>query len=202
MDEQGEVGAEVSAEGRAAGEQARAAAHRPGFAVSGPYGHPFHPMVASVAIGAWVAAVAFDVASRVVEGRAYARPAQWLVLIGVVVGVVAAVLGFLDSLRLTKGTRAHRLASIHLRLMVLTIVLFAISFVLRRADETDLLDGTPVGALVIAVIALVVMAAGGWMGGELAFRYGVRVADETDQLDGHRPTARVERSSKKDSPSE
>ena len=54
------------------------AAHRPALAVSGSYGHPVHPLLVTVPIGAFVATLAFDIASRVVEGRAYGRPAVWL----------------------------------------------------------------------------------------------------------------------------
>ena len=31
--------------------------------LAGPYGHPLHPMLVTVPIGAWVAATVFDLAS-------------------------------------------------------------------------------------------------------------------------------------------
>ena len=181
---------ELSTEGRAAGERARGAAHRPGNPLAGPYGHPTHPALVPIAIGAWVSAVAFDLASKFIEGRAYGRPAQWLVLIGIVVAVVAAVPGFLDYRRLTKGSKARKVATTHLIVMDVVLLCFIASFVIRRADEDRFLDGTPVPALVLSLIGLVGLGVGGWLGGELAYRYGVRVADEEDQIDGHRPRGR------------
>jgi uncharacterized membrane protein len=178
-----------SAGDRSFGERARSAAHRPALSVSGPYGRPIHPLLVTVPIGAWVAAVAFDVASLAVEGRAFGRAAQWLVAIGVVAAAVAAVFGFLDFRRLTKGTRAHKTAVTHMVLMDVALVLFIVSFVLRRADADQFLDGTPVLAFILAVVALVVLIGGAWLGGRLAYGFGVRVVDEEDQLVGHLPEA-------------
>ncbi|MGB6057503.1 MAG: DUF2231 domain-containing protein, partial [Microthrixaceae bacterium] len=108
----------LSDEGRRLGERTMAAAHRPGTAVSGPYGHPFHPLLVTIPIGAWVCTVALDIASKVSEGRAYARPAVWLCAVGIVSAVVAAVFGLIDFRRLTKGTKAHQTALTHMVLMV------------------------------------------------------------------------------------
>ncbi len=178
-------GPEPSAEDRRFGERARSAAHRPALAVSGPYGRPVHPLLVTVPIGAWVSAVAFDIASLTVEGRAYGRAAQWLVAIGVVAGIVAAIFGFLDSRRLTKGTRAYKVAMTHMTLMGVALALFVVSFLLRRADADLFLDGTPLLAFGVAVVGLVVLIGGAWLGGRLTYGFGARVADEEDQLRGH-----------------
>ncbi|MGB3409691.1 MAG: DUF2231 domain-containing protein [Microthrixaceae bacterium] len=172
------------------GERARAAAHRPGTAVSGPYGHPFHPLLVTIPIGAWVCTVALDIASKISEGRAYARPAVWLCAVGIVAAVVAAVFGLIDFRRLTKGTKAHQAALTHLVLMVTVLVLFVVSFILRRSGSESssyLSDGTATGAMAVAIVGLVLLAVGGWFGGRLVYTYGVRVADEQDQLAGHVP---------------
>lgn len=178
-----------SAGDRSFGERARSAAHRPALSVSGPYGRPIHPLLVTVPIGAWVAAVAFDIASLTVEGRAFGRAAQWLVAIGIVAAIVAAIFGFLDFRRLTKGTRAHKVAVTHMVLMDVALVLFIVSFVLRRADEDQFIDGTPVLAFVVAVVAILVLLGGAWLGGRLSYGFGVRVVDEEDQLSGHLPEA-------------
>lgn len=172
---------------RGFGERARDAAHRPSSAVAGPYGHPVHPMIVPVAIGAWVCAVAFDIASKAVEGQAYARPAKWLVAIGIVAAVVAAVFGLIDYRRIAKGTRAHKVATTHLLVMDVVLILFVVSFFVRHADDGDLVDGTPTLALVLSVVALVGLLIGGWLGGELAYRFGVRVTDDEDQLAAYVP---------------
>ena len=39
----------------------------------------------------------------------------------------------------------------------------------------------PAGPMVLSIVALVVLAVSGYLGGKLAYRYGVRVAGETTQ---------------------
>ncbi len=171
-----------------ASEQARRsmeAAHRPGVAVAGPYGHPFHAMLVTIPIGAFVATLAFDIASVAIEGRAYGRPALWLSAIGIVSGVVAAAFGLMDFRRLTTGTRAHATAVRHMILMDVVLVCFVVGFFIRRADPDQYLDGTPIAALVLSAFGVAVLLVGGWFGGKLSYSYGVRVADEQDQMAAH-----------------
>ena len=40
---------------------------QPVSALAGPYGHPLHPMLVTVPIGAWACSVVFDVAASVVD---------------------------------------------------------------------------------------------------------------------------------------
>lgn len=172
---------------RAEAERARNAAHRPTVAAGGPYGRPLHPLLVTVPIGAFVATFAFDIASLTVEGRAFGRAATWLSAIGIASALVAAAAGTVDLLRIANGTRARRTAIWHMTLMGLVMVLFVVGFFVRRADETQYLEGTPMLAVVLSGVAVVVMLVGGWLGGKLVYSYGVRVADEHDQLVGYLP---------------
>ena len=43
-----------------------------------------------------------------------------------------------------------------------------------------------IGLIVLAGAALVLLGASGWLGGKLAYRYGVRVVDEATQAEGFR----------------
>lgn len=36
-------------------------ARRPRTGLAGPYGHPFHPILVTIPIGAWTASVVFDI---------------------------------------------------------------------------------------------------------------------------------------------
>lgn len=165
----------------------RDAAHRPALPISGGYGHPLHALAVTVPIGSFVAALAFDIASKLGEGRAFGRPATWLVAIGVVSGIVAAILGALDFLRLVKGTRARQVATTHMLVMDAVLVLFVISFFLRRADDTHYLGGTPVAAFVLSAVGVALMLVGAWLGSTLTYSFGVRVADDEDQLNAYQP---------------
>jgi uncharacterized membrane protein len=153
--------------------------------LAGPYGHPFHPILVTVPIGAWVASLVFDVVSRVGDDAAvFAKGAWWLIAIGIVGALIAAMFGFLALLAIPTGTRAFTTALIHMSLNLAVLALFAIGLALRHSKLDDV-DGTPVGLLVLSAVALAVLGASGWLGGKLTYRYGVRVVDEAKQADGY-----------------
>ncbi|HZM32385.1 MAG TPA: DUF2231 domain-containing protein [Acidimicrobiales bacterium] len=65
-------------------------------------------------------------------------------------------------------------------LNLVVVALFALGFALRRS-RLDEPDGTPIGLLVLSVVAVALLGASGWLGGMLTYRYGVRVVDEATQ---------------------
>src|SRR4051794_20680849 len=136
----------------------------PVTALAGPYGHPFHPLLVTVPIGAWVASVVFDVVSRVADdAQAFATGAEWLLGIGIVGALLAAAVGFLDLFAIPTGSRAFRTALLHMSLNLAVVALFAVGFALRRGRSDDA-DGTPIGLLVLSLVALGVLGAAGWLG--------------------------------------
>jgi uncharacterized membrane protein len=155
---------------------------RPRTVVAGPHGHPFHPVLVTVPIGAWIASLVFDVVSTTSEDpEIFATGAYWLIGIGVLGAVAAALFGILDLLSVPEGTPARRTGLLHMVLNLAVTVAFAVSFVFRRGD-TD--DEVSVGLIALSVVALAVLGLSGWLGGKLAYRYGVRVVEEDLQADG------------------
>lgn len=160
---------------------------RPVTAAAGPYGHPFHPILVTVPIGAWVASLVFDVVSRTSdEPEVFSEGSYWLIGLGVLGALAAAVFGFLDLLAIPRGTRAFRTALTHMALNLAVAAAFVVSFVLRSGDVDDG-DEVGVGLIALSVAALAVLGASGWLGGKLTYRYGIRVADEGTQLEGFTP---------------
>jgi uncharacterized membrane protein len=138
----------------------------------------------TIPIGAWVASLVFDIAGAITDDwETFATGAQWLIGIGILGALAAAVLGFLDFSKLTPQTKARRIATVHMVLNLSAVVLFTISFFLRASDP-----GEPsVGGIVLSVVAILGLALSGTLGGELTYRYGVRVADEDTQRKGYQP---------------
>lgn len=158
---------------------------RPVTMAAGPYGHPFHPILVTVPIGAWVASLVFDVVSRTSdEPEVFAKGSYWLIGLGVLGALAAAVFGFLDLLAIPSGTRAFRTALTHMSLNLAVVAAFVVSFVLRMGTIDDG-EQVGVGLIGLSVVALVVLGASGWLGGKLTYRYGVRVVDEGTQLEGY-----------------
>jgi uncharacterized membrane protein len=165
------------------GPQSRA--KQPVTVLAGPYGHPFHPTLVTVPIGAWVTSFLFDIASSWAgEPEVLVKASFWMIGIGIVAAVLAALFGLLDLLAIPRGTRAFRTGLIHMALNLTVVVLFAVSFALRR-DHLDEGDVTAT-AFILSAVALALLAVSGWLGGKLAYHYGVRVADETTQAEGFR----------------
>jgi uncharacterized membrane protein len=153
-------------------------AKRPRSVIAGPYGHPFHATVITIPIGAWTAAVVFDIAALLgAAPHALATGALWLVIIGIIGAVIAAVFGLLDFSQLPSGTKVRRTGLMHLGFNTLATILFVVSAIVRSGDPDD----PSVAGFIFALIGILVVGVSGFLGGELAYRHGVRVADEQDQ---------------------
>jgi uncharacterized membrane protein len=137
-----------------------------------------------VPIGSWVASLVFDVASHVVDEPGFlARGSAWLIAIGVLGALAAAMVGFLDLLAIPGGTPAFRTGLLHMSLNLTVTAGYAANFGWRQAGHLDS-GPVPAGPLTLSVVSMLVLGVAGWLGGKLAFHYGVRVADEAAQAEG------------------
>jgi len=140
-------------------EQLDARAKRPASALlAGPYGHPFHPILVTVPIGAWICALVFDIATKVKHGGSQhlAYGSYWLIGIGIIGALVAALFGLLDLLALPRRTPALRVGLTHMVLNLAVVAAFVGSFI-WRADRGAQLPTTN-GMFVLSAIALAVAA--------------------------------------------
>jgi uncharacterized membrane protein len=159
-------------------------AKRPRSAVAGPYGHPFHPMLVTVPIGAWVAALVFDVVAMAGgESELFAGGAYWLILIGIVGALAAAAFGLVDLLAIPRGTKVFKTGLTHMVLNLAAVAIFVVNFLIRLGQGYEEVTALQ---LILTIVALGILGGSGWLGGELAYHYGVRVSDETRQAEGYR----------------
>lgn len=150
---------------------------------AGPYGHPIHPVLVPIPIGAWTASFVFDLISRVHDdGHAFVLGSTYLLLIGLVGAVFAALAGFMDYSRLASGTRTVRTATLHGLLNVAATVLVLANYLMHTRVLPR--DETPGSLIALSAVVLVLVGVSGWLGGRLAYTYGVRVADERTQAEG------------------
>lgn len=134
-------------------------------------GHPVHPMLVVFPLGLLPAAVACDIIYLVRGGGQWAHIAYWLIAAGVLSGLVAAVFGFADWLALDNGTRAKRIGLWHAIVMDTVVVLFAISWWLRRSSP----DAPTTLEIGLGIVAACFALIGAWFGGELVYRLSVGV---------------------------
>ena len=157
-------------------------AKEPVTVLAGKYGHPLHPALVAVPIGAWIASFVFDVASHLVDQPGFlTQGSRWLIGIGVLGALAAAMVGLLDLFAIPTGTRAFRIGLLHMSINLGVTTAYVVDFLIRGGSATG-----PVGwgPLVLSAVALVALGVSGYLGGELAYHYGVRVADETTQAHG------------------
>jgi len=161
-------------------------AKHPKVRLAGGYGSPVHSTLVPVPIGCWLASLVFDVASWIGGPvQALYVGSYWLIAIGVVVAVAAAVFGFLDLLQVPAGTHVQRIGLVHMGLNLTATTLYLGSFLLRWAWPPPVSGGVPVGLVALSGAAFALLAVSGHLGGRLAYRYGVRVADELAQREGY-----------------
>jgi uncharacterized membrane protein len=163
----------------------RQQAKRPVSALAGPYGHPFHPMLVTIPIGAWTASLVFDIASHVTSDPGFlAQGSLWLIAVGLIGALAAACPGFLDLFAIPIPTPAFRTALVHMTLNLTVTAVYAGGFAWRYGSYHHPGAVAP-GQIALSAVSLAALSFSGYLGGKLTFRYGVRVADEVVQTDGY-----------------
>jgi uncharacterized membrane protein len=94
-------------------------------------------------------------------------------LSGAVMALPAMLTGVAEYTRIPREHAARSMAVTHLLAMTTAWSMFVVSLALRGLPETG--TASMAGALV-AFAAWAVMAAGGWYGGQLVYRFGVGVS--------------------------
>ena len=130
-------------------------------------GHPLHPAVTDVPVGAWTVGLLADWLF-VATGRVPPVAGDLALAVGLAVAVVAAISGYTDF----HETAGHerRVAVVHGLTMTLVVLLEAVSLVVRL--------GVPSGrlmAIVISTVAWFMVALGAYAGGHLTFGIGSAV---------------------------
>ncbi len=145
-------------------------------AVSGPAGHPLHPFVVPLPIGAFVSSLIFDILTWTRPGELpwLVDGAWWLIGVGLIGAGIAAVFGLADMLQIPRGTQPRRVALAHAALNVTVAVLFLIGYVWRAGDHVDL-DRTRPGQLTLSCAAVGLLVAAVLLGQTLTYRFGTRV---------------------------
>lgn len=141
-------------------------------------GHPVHPMLVVFPLGLLATAVIFDLIAAFGGYTDLHLASYWMIAAGVIGGLLAAIPGLIDFLKIPRNTRAWFIGIWHAVGNVAVLALFAMSWVLRGEMPAD--PGTVAILLAIMGVALAVVT--GWLGGELVDRLGVGV-DEGAHLD-------------------
>lgn len=130
-------------------------------------GHPIHPALVNVTVGAWTSAVVLDLAGS--ESKA----AQRLIGLGLVSAPPTLATGWADWS--TRGPRARRVGLIHAGTNAAGVFLFLASFMRRRTRTDAVAKG-------LAIAGLGAAGLGGFIGGHLAYS----VTEDESSVGAHR----------------
>lgn len=130
-------------------------------------GHPLHPAMVQVPVGAWISAAIVDL----LPGQR--RAATALVAVGTASAVPAAVAGLNDWASLARDQR--RVGLVHAAANTIGLTLYAGSLAAR-------LNGRHGMGRALAYLGLSAASAGAYLGGHLAYKQGAQVSQSISEL--------------------
>ena len=127
------------------------------------FGHPIHQMLIVFPLGLLAMGVIFDLVYFATDDQIFAAVAYWMLVAGIVGGVLAAPFGLADWLKIPRGTRAKRVGALHGAGNAVILLLFLSSVLLR--DEAMAVP--PSSAYVCSFLGFLMAPFTAWLGGEL-----------------------------------
>jgi len=134
-------------------------------------GHPIHPIIVIFPIAFLSAAAGTDLGYWITRGEFWAQASIWLLGVGLLAGIAAAITGMFDFVRIPR-TRNRRAGWAHMLLNIAVLVLTIGNFFWRLFDTTASI--VPTGLILSWIVATLLLASG-WYGGELMFRHKVGI---------------------------
>jgi uncharacterized membrane protein len=131
--------------------------------------HPLHPALVHFPVACWSLAVAADFASLHFGAAAWAWSGG-LLAVGCAMAVVAMLAGLLELARVPEGV-AMRDTYLHMSAMLVALLLFATSLLLRLDHLKPLAPN--IASLLLDTGGFLALAVGGWLGGKLVYGHGV-----------------------------
>ncbi|UPK32543.1 DUF2231 domain-containing protein [Bradyrhizobium sp. 186] len=132
-------------------------------------GHPIHPMLVPIPIACFIGALLTDIAYAVTAEIMWANFSAWLLIVGVIFGVLAAIAGLTDFLG-NRLVRAQASAWPHLIGNAVALILAIVNALIHTRDAWT--SVWPTG-LALSVIPVLILPVTGWA---MVYRHGVGVA--------------------------
>ncbi len=129
-------------------------------------GHPLHPVITDVTVGALTAAVVLDGLDMASNDERFAPGADAALVVGVTSAVGAAAAGITDW-QFTEG-EARRFGVLHALLNTTALGLYITSLALRKGGQRDLGRG-------LALTGFLLSGAAAYLGGDLVYRQKIGV---------------------------
>lgn len=129
-------------------------------------GHPLHPLLVTLPIGAWSFAALYDAAAVLSGSDGAARTADTLIALGAAAAVPTAMAGMADYSAIKQDAAAEGL--VHGALNSAALGLYLLSLGARLAGRRG-------AGVLLSTLALGAVGVSGWLGAELIYRHRVGV---------------------------
>ncbi len=140
-------------------------------------GEPVHPPLVHIPLAVMLMVPLWDALGVFRGDPLWWGIAFWTLALGLCVGALAALVGFLDYVRIPQRHAALPVATRHLVAMLTGVSVFVVRLVLQGGA------GVPDNGwtlLAVSAIGALVVAGGGWLGGQLVYHHGIGVDPPVD----------------------
>jgi uncharacterized membrane protein len=133
--------------------------------------HPIHPMLVPIPIICFIGALLTDIAYYATAEMMWADFSAWLLIVGLVGGVLAGIAGLTDFLG-NRLIRTQAPAWPHLLGNALVLLLSFFNALIHTRDAWT--SVVPTG-IILSIVVVLILPITGWLGWALVYRHGVGV---------------------------
>jgi len=134
--------------------------------------HPIHPMLVPFPIVCFIGALGTDVTYWLTAEMMWADISAWLLLVGLIMGVLAGIAGLIDFL----GNRLIRSQSPAWPHMIGNLIVLVLAFFNNLVHTRDAWTSVVPTGLILSLVTVLILPITGWLGWALVYRHGVGVA--------------------------
>ena len=130
-------------------------------------GHPLHPVLTDIPLGAWTLAVLFDIIYIFNRSSVWWSAAELTIFVGILAALVTAVTGFTDWSETID--RERRVGVAHGLINTVAVIFYVIALILAVSG------GSRGVAIILSFIGYALLLSAAFLGGELVFSIGTGV---------------------------
>ena len=133
--------------------------------------HPIHPMLVPIPIACFIGALLTDITYYVTAEMMWADFSSWLLAVGFIFGVLAAIAGLTDFL----GNRRIRMQAPAWPHLIGNLLVLVLSFFNNLVHTRDAWTSVVPTGLILSALTVLILPVTGWLGWAMVYRHKVGV---------------------------
>jgi uncharacterized membrane protein len=136
------------------------------------FGHPVHPVVTHFPMALLPVSFFGDLIGIWTDASFWWSFSFYNLAIGLVLSIPALITGMIDFMAIPQEGAADRVAMRHMTIIITAITLYTGSFFIRFGVEIPS-GWRLISSVSLSLLGLIFLLIGGWLGGQLVYRFGV-----------------------------